>query len=103
MNLSKNSVFVPAECTGELQPLDLSISEEFKATMKRSFSCWYADEVKQALNQGVSLDNLKVNLRASLIKPLHAKWLMLAMPTLQENTGVFHIGFEKNGIIKFLQ
>ena len=60
---------MPAGCTGELQLLDLSVNEGFKAAMKCSFSRWYADEVRQAL---VSLDNLKVDLRASLIKPLHA-------------------------------
>ena len=48
-----------------------TVNKEFKAAMKSSFSHWYADEVKQALDQGVSLDNLKVYLQASLIKPLH--------------------------------
>ena len=86
-------------CTGELQPLDLSVNEEFKAEMKSNFSRWYADEVKQALDQGVSLDNL----RASLIKPLHANWLMLAMTTLQHKRDDVCRGFEKSGIIEFLQ
>ena len=94
---------MPVGCTGELQPLDLSINEEFKAEMKSSFSRWYADEVKQALDQGVSLDNLKVDLRASLIKPLHANWLMLPMSTLQHKLDAVCRGFEKNGIIECLQ
>ena len=43
-----HEVFVPAGCTGELQPLNLCVNEEFKAAMKSSFFRWYADEVKQA-------------------------------------------------------
>ena len=57
----------------------------------------------QALDQDVSLDNLKIDLRASLIKPLHANWLILAKSTLHENTDVLLRGFKKSGIIEFLQ
>ena len=63
--LSSNNihqVFVPAGCTGDLQPLDLSVNEEFKAAMKSNFSRWYADEVKQALDNGISLENLNIDL-----------------------------------------
>ena len=98
-----HQVFMPGGCTGELQPLDLSVNEEFEAAMKSSFSRWYADEVKQALDQGVSLENLEVDLRASLIKPLHANWLMLAMSALQDKPDVLCRGFEKSGIIEYLQ
>ena len=33
-----HQVFVPAACTGELQPLDLAVNSEFKALMKESFA-----------------------------------------------------------------
>ena len=29
-----HQVFIPAGCTGELQPLDVSVNEQFKASMK---------------------------------------------------------------------
>ena len=72
--LSSNNihqVFVPASCTGELQPLDLSVNYEFKALMKDSFVRWYAHEVKTALDGGTSLEKVKVDLKASFITPIH--------------------------------
>ena len=76
-----HQVFVPASCTGELQPLDLSVNDEFKALMKDSFSRWYADKIKTALNSGASLETVKIDLKATLIKPLHGNWLITALST----------------------
>jgi hypothetical protein len=93
-----HQIFVPSSCTGELQPLDLSVNGEFKALMKENFSRWYADEIKTALDKGASLD--KVNIDASLIKPLHGNWLIT---TLQTRTASLVRGFETAGIMECLQ
>ena len=97
-----HQVFVPASCTGELQPLDLSVNDEFKALMKDSFSRWYAHEIKEALDQGENLNNVKVDLRASIIKPLHGNWLITAISTLQSRTESLCRGFEMAGILDCL-
>ena len=44
-----HQVFVPAGCTGELQPLDVGVNQDFKQLMKNSFSRWYAQEVREAI------------------------------------------------------
>lgn len=92
-----HQVFVPAGCTGELQPLDVSVNEEFKSLLKESFSRWYACEVQQSLDQGIALENIKIDLKASLLKPLHANWLINSIYTLSRSNALKK-AFEKTGI-----
>ena len=77
-----HQVFIPAGCTSELQPLDLVVNDQFKGKMKALFSEWYAAEVQSTLSDNVSLANVKVDLRASTVKPLHTRWLINAISEL---------------------
>ena len=45
-------VFVPASCTGELQPLDVSGNGAFKGHLKDLFRTWYADQVLEQEKMG---------------------------------------------------
>ena len=92
-------VFVPATCTGELQPLDLSTNSDFKQIMKDSFTRWYANEVKQALDNREAIQDIKIDMRASVIKPPHANWLINAITILKNKHAVLTKGFEASGII----
>ena len=78
-----HQVFIPAGCTGQLQPLDVGVNQEFKQLMKNSFSRWYAEEVREALEQKVAINNIRVDLRATVVKLLHANWLISAITTLK--------------------
>lgn len=81
---SIHQVFVPASCTGELQPLDVGLNDQFKGLLKQEFSRWYAYEMQEAMRQGIPISGIKVDLRASLMKPLHASWLMSVISTLSD-------------------
>ena len=56
-------VYVPAGCTGELQPLDLSFNQPLKTLMKELFTHWYADQISDQLSKGVQLDAIKIDQR----------------------------------------
>ena len=46
------AVFVPAGCTGELQPLDTTVNCAFKKQLNSCFSSWCAKQVSEALGSG---------------------------------------------------
>ena len=91
-------VFVPACCTSELQPLDVSGNGFFKQQLKQKFCDWYADQVSTQLNSGKSVTDINIDLKLSTIKPLHANWVLSAFDTLAGNTDVLKNGWEKTGI-----
>ena len=88
-----HQVFIPAGCTEELQPLNLTVNSLFKASMKAHFYHWYSTEVKEALEQGQEIANVKVDLRTSIVKPLLGNWLMMAFSFLKEKKDIIEKGF----------
>ena len=56
---NREVVFVPANCTSELQPLDLSVNKVLKDHMKTKFTQWYADQVSAPLTNGKAIEEVK--------------------------------------------
>ena len=44
--------------------------------MNRKFSDWYAAKIMHAMDDGRELDSIDIELKLSIIKLLHAKWMM---------------------------
>ena len=44
--------------------------------MKKKFTLWYADQVQRAMDAGKSMGEININLKLSVLKPLHASWLI---------------------------
>ena len=57
--------FIPASCTGELQPPDLTVNAQFKTMMKEKFIEWYSQQITEDPNKHVD--------KLSLIKTIHAR------------------------------
>ena len=92
--------FIPAGCTGLLQPLDISVNDPFKQELKSSFSDWYAAKVSEYLRDHGDTTGLNVNLKTSIVKPLHANWLIHAISWLRLQEDKLLRGWRESGILE---
>ena len=67
--------------------------------MKRRFQTRYAAEVKKQLNDDIPIEQVKVELPASIIKNESAKWMMSAWQALPKHPDIAINGFRKAGIL----
>ena len=88
-------VFVPANCTDRLQPLDVSVNKAAKNFMRDQFQRWYAEQIQQQVH-----DNVKtpVDLRLSIVKPLSARWFVQLSDYLKAHPDIIKNGFKGAGI-----
>lgn len=94
--------FVPGNCTGVLQPLDLTVNAVLKKTLTDQFSDWCATSVANTMkghsNMVAAVDAVWPDLRLSVLKPLHAKWIIDTFAYLATRPECITAGFEQAGI-----
>ena len=44
--------------------------------MKKKFTNWYVDRITQVMDKGQELEQIEIPLKLSIVRPLHAKWLI---------------------------
>lgn len=94
---------VPANLTYLFQPLDVQGGPNgyVKRFMKKKFTLWYSDQVIRALDEGKDIKDVEISLKLSIVKPLHAKWLieMYNHMTSSEGRDVCLKGWKVAGIL----
>ena len=97
-----HQVFILAGCSGELQNLDISVNEQFKASMKAHFARWYSTEVTKSLDQGLEMANIRIDLRVSVLKHFHGNWLITDISSLKDKKEAIERGFERSEIMEYV-
>ena len=91
-----DTVFVPANCTGELQPMDLSMNKSVKDFLWTKLQEWYASEVFRRYQSSDSqIEPAKFPM--SQMKPLDAEWLMQMYDHLPAHSDIIKNGFKEAG------
>ena len=90
-------LFVLANCTSELQPLDLRVNAQIKAALSDCFTKWYSGSVSKALKEHdndieKAVEAVRPDLRLSVVKPLHARWVQTAFWKVQEKRSAVTTG-----------
>jgi hypothetical protein len=81
-----------------LQPLDLTVNSVFKKQQRDSFLSWYAQDLKTKLD-GLNVGDVKMCLRLSFVKPLHAEWVITTMLTLKKKKK--EVGSKDSDLLEF--
>ena len=89
------AVYVPANMTKYFQPLDLTINDVSKTFLKERFGNWYAREVTRQLDSGAGVYVVDVKLRLSVLKPIHARWIISLYDYFLNQLELIIKGFEK--------
>ena len=68
--------------------------------MKNKFTIWYSDKVQREMDAGKPIELIDIDLKLSVLKSLHAKWLLdlYNHMTSQEGKKVIMKGWEVAGI-----
>ena len=106
--LKFNKIFlvrVPANMTHIFQSFDQTVNGRFKQYMKEKFSTWYSEQISLALENGDKLENINIPFKITVLKPLHAKWLVEFYNhiTSGEKREIITLGFERAGITHALK
>ena len=77
--LHTNSIWlvkVANNMTHLLRSLGLPVNGHCKSFMKGMFADWYCKQAEEPLSHGKKAEDMGIKFYLTLIKPLHAKWLM---------------------------
>ena len=101
-NLGFMYVFIPAACTDFLQPLDATVNNVYKKEMQAQFSQWYSQKVADGEKAGRTIHEIvtDIDLRTSVIKPIHATWMMRVQENIRHQPDIIIKGFQETGILK---
>ena len=69
-------VNIPANMTKYYQVLNLTVNKYAKAFTRKKFNEWYAKEIHRQWDAGIPLEEVDVKLQLSVMKPIHAHWML---------------------------
>ena len=83
------------------QPLDLTVNKVAKDFMKKKFSEWFSRQISIGLENGQELEDIQIDYRLSVLKHMHAKWLISFYDFMSSPEGkvVIASGWRKSGIL----
>ena len=89
--LSENNILVtkfPPNMTHLFQPPDLTVNKHAKDLTKKKFTEWFSRQIQIDLDRGEELENIDIAYRLTVIKPLHASWMVELYNHMSSDAGL---------------
>jgi len=90
---------VPNNWTNYFQPLDLTVNKSSKDFLRQEAQSWYSKEISKQMEAGKRPDEIKVDVRISIMKPLHAKWIVKYYDYARNKPELIINGWKESGIL----
>ena len=105
MSMSNNCevVIVPQNLTNKFQPLDLSVNKAAKAFISEKYNTWMTNEISRQIKRGIAPPDVKVSFNLSVIRLLHAKWIVDLHHYLKAEKAIILSGFRAAGISEAIE
>ena len=58
------------------QPLDLTVNKYAKDYFKQKFCEWFSKQLHLGIERGQTLEDINIKYTLSVLKPLHARWIV---------------------------
>lgn len=87
---------IPNNMTNFVQPLDLSVNRSFKSYLRHEAQSCYSLEIEKQLKDSKQAHEIKVDIQISVMKPLHAKWIVLFYYNMKNHNQIILAGWRKS-------
>ena len=84
--------------TNIFQPLDLSVNGSCKSFSRREAQFWYSLQIEKQRKEGKKAHEINVDTRISIMKPLHAKWVVSFYNYMKNHREIVLAGWRKSKI-----
>ena len=61
--------------TNHFQPLNLTVNQSCKSFLHDKAQIWYAEQVQAQISNGTAPENVSLEFKISILKPIYAKWV----------------------------
>ena len=96
-------VSVPHNMTNCYQPLNLTVNQSGKSFLHDKTQIWYPGQVQAQISKGIAPKHVFVDLKISILKPIHAKWVIQYYDHICTNKDIVKNGGHRSGITKAIK
>ena len=89
------SLIVPSSIKDLYELLDISKNKSIKTFFSEKYQEWYIKTVTSQLNQGEDPPDAAAGVKLSIIKYLHALWIIAFHKQIQSSETIIKSGFQK--------
>ena len=94
---------VPHNMTNYFQPLHLTANWSCKSFLHDKAQIWYAEQVETQVFKGIAPESVPVELKISILKTTHAKWVTQYCNHIHTNEDIVKNGWCRSGITKAIK